>query len=73
MKNNVFLSLIIFTLFTTACSSSPPMWQKNNINSYETNSVLAKCRYDVGMAKFNQVEKIELVNDCMTAQGFRHY
>ena len=48
------------------------MWRKSGITLHDSNSTLAKCRYDVGLAKVNQNEKAEMINDCMMSQGFRH-
>ena len=72
MKNIIFFSLILSTIFISACSTSQPMWRKSGITLHDSNSTLAKCRYDVGLAKVNQNEKAEMINDCMMSQGFRH-
>ena len=33
------------------------MWRKAGITPHDVNNTLAKCRYDVGLAKVNQNEK----------------
>jgi hypothetical protein len=48
------------------------MWRKAGITPHDVNNALAKCRYDVGLAKVNQNEKSEMIQDCMMAQGFRY-
>ena len=42
------------------------------ITPHDVNNTLAKCRYDVGLAKVNQNEKAEMIQNCMMAQGFRY-
>ena len=70
-KNN-YRALAVSTLLLSACSTSQPMWRKAGITPHDVNNALAKCRYDVGLAKVNQNEKSEMIQDCMMAQGFRY-
>jgi lipoprotein NlpI len=72
MKFTVLGALTLTALLLSACSTSQPMWRKPNVTMYESNNTLAKCRYDIGLAKVNQNEKQEMIKDCMNAQGFRY-
>ena len=71
MKKTIIGALAVSTLLLSACSTSQPMWRKAGITPHDVNNALAKCRYDVGLAKVNQNEKAEMIQDCMMAQGFR--
>lgn len=72
MKKTIIGALAVSTLLLSACSTSQPMWRKAGITPHDVNNALAKCRYDVGLAKVNQNEKAEMIQDCMMAQGFRY-
>ncbi|MDM1721650.1 MULTISPECIES: hypothetical protein [Acinetobacter] len=72
MKKIIIGVLTASTLLISACSTSQPMWRKAGITPHDTNNTLAKCRYDVGLAKVDQNDKAEMVRDCMMAQGFRY-
>ena len=72
MKKTIIGALAVSTLLISACSTSQPMWRKAGIAPHDVNNALAKCRYDVGLAKVNQNEKTEMIQDCMMAQGFRY-
>lgn len=71
-EKTIIGALAVSTLLISACSTSQPMWRKAGITPYDANSALAKCRYDIGLAKVNQNEKAEMIQDCMMAQGFRY-
>ena len=71
-KKTIIGALAVSTLLLSACSTSQPMWRKAGITPHDVNNALAKCRYDVGLAKVNQNEKSEMIQDCMMAQGFRY-
>ncbi len=70
MKKFIIGGMAASTLLVSACSTSQPMWRKAGITPHDTNNALAKCRYDVGLAKVNQNEKAEMIRDCMMAQEF---
>jgi hypothetical protein len=72
MKKSIIGALAVSTLLISACSTSQPMWRKAGITPHDANNALAKCRYDIGLAKVNQNEKAEMIKDCMMAQGFRY-
>jgi hypothetical protein len=72
MKKIIIGALAISTLLISACSTSQPMWRKAGISLHDSNNALAKCRYDIGLAKVTQNEKAEMIRDCMMAQGFRY-
>ena len=57
MKKTIIGALAVSTLLLSACSTSQPMWRKAGITPHDVNNALAKCRYDVGLAKVNQNEK----------------
>ena len=71
-EKTIIGALAVSTLLLSACSTSQPMWRKAGITPHDVNNALAKCRYDVGLAKVNQNEKAEMIQDCMMAQGFRY-
>ena len=71
-EKTIIGALAVSTLLLSACSTSQPMWRKAGITPHDVNNALAKCRYDVGLAKVNQNEKSEMIQDCMMAQGFRY-
>lgn len=55
-----------------ACASPSPRWQKNGMSQYDVNNAIAKCEYDVGMAKVEPNEKNQLVISCLQSKGFRY-
>ena len=61
MKKTIIRALAVSTLLLSACSTSQPMWRKAGITPHDVNNALAKCRYDVGLAKVNQNEKSEMI------------
>lgn len=48
------------------------MWHKAGVTHMDTQSVLAKCRYEIGLAKVNPAEKQAMLSDCMKSKGFRY-
>ena len=72
MKKTVLTLMTASALLLSACSTSQPMWRKVGVLPFDMNNTLAKCRYDVGIAKVTQQEKAEMVHDCMVSQGYRY-
>ena len=69
----IYVAITSVTLLSlTACSTSQPMWRKAGVSPFDTQNILAKCRYDVGIAKITPQEKHEMIRDCMIAQGYRY-
>ena len=73
MNNKVVLiGISLSGMILMACSSSQPMWRKAGVAPFDMNSTLAKCRYEVRVAKVEKNERNAMVSDCMEAQGFRY-
>ncbi len=69
------LILGVFGLLLGGCGQPPKpyekSWKKQGVSSIEANRTFAECRYKVGMQKFESVdEKNQLIDDCMTMQGY---
>ena len=58
-EKTIIGALAVSTLLLSACSTSQPMWRKAGITPHDVNNALAKCRYDVGLAKVNQNENLK--------------
>lgn len=71
MKKVYLTGILMLSTIIVGCSSTP-MWRKVGMSPFDIQNTLAKCRYDVGLAKISQNEKAEMVRDCMMAQGFRY-
>ena len=67
-----YLTLISVALFSITACSSQPMWRKPGVSPFDTQNTLAKCRYDIGLAKISNQEKYEMTRDCMISQGYRY-
>ncbi len=72
MKQNFLILGILSSLLFSACSTAQPMWRKAGVTPFDMQNTLAKCRYDIGIAKVTQQEKIEMTRDCMISQGYRY-
>ncbi|MFC6051364.1 hypothetical protein A6M14_01450 [Acinetobacter sp. Ac_877] len=70
MKNYSIALLTLSLLVLVGCGSTAS-WKKNGISRYDMQNTLAKCRYDVGLAKVNAKEKKSMENNCMISQGYR--
>ncbi|MBE9578529.1 MULTISPECIES: hypothetical protein [Moraxella] len=70
MKKPSLAIVAVLPLFLTACSD--PTWNKAGVNLYETQNQLAKCQYEIGLAKVSKDEKTALLNQCMKSKGFRY-
>ncbi len=70
MKSYLFFIPIVAALFGSGCVVGPS-WHKQGISYDDTENILAKCKYDIGLAKVNANEKPELIADCMKSQGYR--
>ena len=71
MKKTYLTFIGIMLLSITACSSQP-MWRKVGVSPFDIQNTLAKCRYDIGLAKISSQEKHEMTRDCMVSQGYRY-
>ncbi len=49
-----------------------PGWYKEGVSYENSQDILAKCKYDIGIAKVNINEKPELIAECMKSQGYRY-
>lgn len=72
MKKYTIALLTLTTLIISACSSHKYTWFKTGVSQFEMQNALAKCNYEVGLAKVNQKEKTAMVKNCMIAQGYRY-
>lgn len=72
MKFSLTALTLVLSVIISACSSPQPMWRKAGISQFDINNTLAKCRYDIGMAKVDQRERTLLISDCMNSQGYRY-
>ena len=67
---NKVMMLMAFTLL--GCIQPAKLqWHKKGISKFDTNTILAKCKYEVGINKVNPIAQIELIQNCMISQGFR--
>ena len=64
----LFFPLVACTVSTTSYNT----WNKPGITRYEADNALAKCKYDLGLAKIDAMDREDRVNNCMKAQGFRN-
>lgn len=64
----LFFPLVACTVSTTSYNT----WNKLGITRYEADNALAKCKYDLGLAKIDAMDREDMVNNCMKAQGFRN-
>lgn len=71
MKKPFLYVVTLTSLVLTACVSTPT-WNKLGVDAYETNNQLAKCQYEIGLAKVSQTEKQVLLSQCMKSKGFRY-
>lgn len=69
---NYSIALLSFCILVLAGCGSTASWKKNGISRYDMQNTLAKCRYDVGLAKVNTNEKKSMENNCMISQGYRY-
>lgn len=72
MKKYAITLISLSTLMFTACSSHKYSWVKTGVSSFDMQNTLAKCNYDVGLAKVVLKEKDAMVKNCMIAQGYRY-
>ena len=72
MKTILFTGLLTIASIGIGCSSAQPMWRKPGVTPFDMQNTVAKCRYDVGLAKVTQNEKHEMIRDCMLSQGYRY-
>ena len=70
MKKYLAFISLISALLVSGCVMGPG-WYKEGISPSDTENILAKCRYDIGIAKVNANDKAELIADCMKYQGYR--
>lgn len=70
MNNYLLFISLIGSLFISGCTSTPT-WQKQGMSHYETQNTFAKCRYDMGLAKVNPNDKLDLLSECMLSNGYR--
>jgi len=71
--NKKLLMIVIFISALSGCEADPAMWRKAGVDQFGVQNALAKCRYDVGIAKVSPDEKAQMRADCMQSQGFRYY
>lgn len=69
MKHFIILASL---LALTGCAT-PKTWHKDRTPTFNMNNTLAKCRYDVGVAKIHRDERDGMVYDCMVSKGYRYY
>ena len=82
MKFSISTSAIAFALVLSGCTVDPmnrvvmptqqATWQKAGITQDDTNSVIQKCRYDIGMANVSNEKENSLFNACMQSKGYRY-
>lgn len=70
MKKYLITLLAISFITFTGCSTTT--WKKNGVTNYDMQNTLAKCRYDVGLAKVNATDRKAMENNCMISQGYRY-
>lgn len=67
-----FLVLILCSLSLTACVSRPnPRWEKPGTSARVAVMDEAKCKYKIGMARISDVDRYELVENCMAMKGYQ--
>lgn len=65
------LVVILCVLSLTACANRPnPRWEKPGTKANIAKMDEAKCKYDIGMAKLSEAEKMEMVDNCMIMKGY---
>ncbi len=70
MKKYLITLLTVSLLVITGCGSKAS-WTKNGVSRYNMQNALAKCRYDVGLAKVSAKDKKVMEKNCMISQGYR--
>ncbi len=69
------IGLIAGALIITGCNGNPPsrtFWYQDGISFHQAQNAHAECEFKVGMNKIESVsERNNLVNSCMTMQGYR--
>ncbi|QIG05456.1 hypothetical protein GTK47_08935 [Proteus sp. ZN5] len=71
MKINIKYFLFISIFILNGCVVGPG-WYKEGISYENSQNILAKCKYDIGIAKVSSNEKPELIAECMKSQGYRY-
>ncbi|MDS0787626.1 hypothetical protein OSB94_05925 [Proteus vulgaris] len=71
MKINTKCFLFISMFILSGCVVGPG-WYKEGVSYENSQDILAKCKYDIGIAKVNINEKPELIAECMKSQGYRY-
>ena len=69
INKKTIITLFIFIL--SGCVVGPG-WYKEGVNYDDTQNVLSKCKYDIGLALVSSNNKPELISDCMKSQGYRY-
>lgn len=69
MKKYLIALLAVTLLVITGCGSKAS-WKKNGVSRYDMQNTLAKCRYDVGLAKVSARDKKVMEKNCMISQGY---
>ncbi len=71
IKNNlkIIVTLSIFILY--GCAIGPGRY-KEGVNYDDTQNVLSKCKYDIGIALVSYTDRPELIAECMRSQGYRY-
>lgn len=82
MKLSLLTSITAFILVISGCTTDPmyrvnmpaqqATWQKAGISQDDTNSVIQKCRYDIGMANVSSEKENSLFISCMQSKGYRY-
>lgn len=70
-KINKKLTVTISLFILSGCVIGPG-WYKERVSYDDTQNVLSKCKYDIGLARVKSNEKPELISDCMISQGYRY-
>ncbi|HCH51293.1 MAG TPA: hypothetical protein DEV59_11490 [Proteus sp.] len=71
MKFFKIFTVILAVLILSGCVAGPG-WYKEGVPYDDSQNTLAKCKFDIGIAKVNSNEKTELIAECMKSQGYRY-
>ncbi|MEQ4923439.1 hypothetical protein [Proteus hauseri] len=66
------ISILISSVLILSSCVVGPGWYKEGVPYDDAQNTLAKCKFDIGIAKVNSNEKTELIAECMKSQGYRY-
>lgn len=71
MKINIKYTIYASVFLLCGCVVGPG-WYKEGVNYEDSENVLEKCKYDIGIALVSSNERPELIAECMKSQGDRY-